>query len=85
MENAYSPGIMPARKIQTLNERWRSRIKASMIINRLQNNALGKLKKPMTPDQIRCAHILLAKALPDLKAIENTGVIDHHLEISWKS
>jgi hypothetical protein len=45
-----------------------------MLVNRLTNHALGKVK--MEPSQVRAIEILLRKALPDLQAIELAGGID---------
>jgi len=36
-------------------------------------------------DRIRVALALLAKRLPDLKAVEHTGQVDSTLTITWKS
>ena len=52
-----------------------------MIINRLNANALGKLAKPMTKEQIRSAEIVLKKVVPDLKAIEHSGPDGQQLQI----
>lgn len=43
-----------------------------MLINSLQNHALGK-KLYKRDSQVRAALGLLAKVMPDLKAIEHTG------------
>lgn len=51
----------------------RERIKTSQLLNRLQNNGLGKLKKEMTLGQIRSAVAVLNKAMPDLQRTELTG------------
>lgn len=51
----------------------RERIKATQILNRLQANALGELKVPMTDGQIKCAIALLKKTLPDLSTVEVKG------------
>ncbi len=36
-------------------------------------------------DRIRVALALLAKRLPDLKAVEHTGQVDTTITLSWKS
>jgi len=43
----------------------------------MNNNALGKLKKPMTADQIKCAVTLLSKTVPSLQAhqIDLSGAV----------
>lgn len=73
---------MPARKNRLeLDQSWRSKISTSMIINRLNANALGQLEKPMTKEQIRSAEIVLKKVVPDLKAIEHSGPDGGALEV----
>ena len=67
------------------SDEHRKKIDTSKLLCRLQNNALGKLQKPMTSEQIASARICLAKSVPDLKAVETTGEVDHKLEITWKS
>jgi hypothetical protein len=54
-----------------LDEGWREKIKAAMVINKLQDHVEGKIE--MTPTQITAAKILLAKVLPDLKQTELMG------------
>jgi hypothetical protein len=55
----------------------RLKIQTSQIINRLQDNALGKLKSEMTPGQIQSANILLKKSVPDLSSTENKTEVTH--------
>lgn len=64
---------MAARKHQAHHSAVRERIKVSQLLNRLQKNALGELDPPLTRDQIKCIEVLLAKAIPDLKAVEHSG------------
>lgn len=70
---------MAARISKKLTDEWRAKIKTSMLINRLNDNALGELETEMTTGQIRSAEILLKKTLPDLTsaddALENSGAI----------
>jgi hypothetical protein len=47
------------------------RIKTSMLINRLTNHALGKVK--LEASQVRAIEVLLRKSLPDLQAVELSG------------
>jgi hypothetical protein len=54
-----------------LTEAWREKIRASMLINRLQNHVSGRIE--MSPTQLRAAEILLKKRLPDLTSSELTG------------
>ncbi len=53
------------------DDTWRGRIKISMLINRLNDHAIGKVE--LTPSQIKSIEILLRKTIPDLKAIELYG------------
>lgn len=54
-----------------LSEAWREKIRTSMLVNRLQNHAAGRIE--MSATQIRAAEILLRKRLPDLSATELSG------------
>lgn len=56
-----------------LDESWRERIQTSMLINRLSDNALGKLEQEMSPSQVKSAEILLRKTAPDLSTVEMNG------------
>lgn len=56
--------------------RFRTRIRVGMLGKRLQDHALGLLEKPMDATQIRAAEILLKKAVPDLSAVEHSGVVE---------
>lgn len=49
----------------------RAKIKASQLVNALQNRALGKNK--MDAVAVQSARVLLAKVIPDMKAVEHTG------------
>jgi hypothetical protein len=69
---------MAARTRKILHDdETRAKIQASQLVNRLQDNALGKLKVEMTPGQVRSAEILLKKRLPDLTASENKTEVVH--------
>lgn len=59
---------MAVRKHLTQHQRTKDKIRTSQLITRLQSNALGKLKHPMTYEQIRCAEICISKTLPSLAA-----------------
>lgn len=52
-----------------LTDDWKAGIQASNIVTRLYKCSLGEVD--MTAEQLRAAQIVLAKILPDLKAIEN--------------
>ena len=60
-------------------EMVRQKIKASQLVNRLQNYALAKFTdkedapKLMSDGQVRAAMGLLAKCVPDLQRTEHTG------------
>jgi hypothetical protein len=63
---------VPARKnTPFLDDRWRQKIRAAMLINRLNDHAAGR--NEMTATQVRAAEILLKKVLPDLAAVEHNG------------
>jgi hypothetical protein len=59
----------------------RERIKTSMLINRLTNHALGKLK--LEASQVRAIEILLRKSLPDLQAVELSGGLGIKTHEEW--
>jgi hypothetical protein len=42
-----------------------------MLVNRLENHALGKVD--MTATQVQAARVLLNKTLPDLQAVQHSG------------
>jgi len=72
---------MAARKSTPfLDERWRQKIQASMLINRLTDHAAGR--NEMTATQVRAAEILLKKILPDLAAVEYSGETSVKYEVS---
>lgn len=54
----------------------RRRIRTGVLITKLKNHALGKCE--MTQTQVAAAKILLAKIVPDLRAIEHSGEVTHH-------
>ena len=64
---------MAARKRPGLSEATRERIRTSMLVNRLEKHALGKVD--MEPTQVRAIEVLLRKTLPDLSAVEHTGEV----------
>jgi hypothetical protein len=59
---------MAARKRRRLARKTCERIRTSMLVNRLQDYALGKCE--MTPTQVKAASAVLSKTLPDLKPIK---------------
>lgn len=76
---------LAARKVrQRLDDGWRQKIQASMIINRLSEHAIGSAE--MSATQVRAAEILLKKVLPDLQATQHSGdpanPVEHKHEIT---
>jgi hypothetical protein len=57
----------------------RKKISASHIILRLNKAFNGELA--LTDQQVSIGKIMLGKVLPDLKAIEHMGEIDHTLKV----
>jgi hypothetical protein len=63
---------MAARKVKTtLSEKWKDRIQATLIMNRLMDHVNGTLDLSAT--QIKSADILLKKIVPDLARTEHVG------------
>jgi hypothetical protein len=54
----------------------REKIRAAVILERLERQALGELEPPMTKDQITAAQIVLKKVIPDLQAMTVSGDAD---------
>jgi hypothetical protein len=50
-------------------DKTREKIKVTQIVNRLNNHVLAD-DDIMTPSQVNAARILLAKAIPDLQAVQ---------------
>jgi hypothetical protein len=75
MRGGYRPGS--GRKPGfTHSELTRERIRTGMLLNRLQNFVMGR-GPPMSPHQVTAALGLLAKTIPDLRAIEHAGETEH--------
>lgn len=51
----------------------RDKIRAAVILERLERQALGELEPPMTKDQLTAAQIVLRKVIPDLQAVTVSG------------
>lgn len=63
---------MAARKRKVeLSDNWKDGIRASVLMRRLYDNALGATS--MTSQQINSAKIVLSKLVPDLGRTEVTG------------
>lgn len=67
------------------DENTRKKIQASQLINRLTDHILSDGEK-MTASQVNAALGLLKKTLPDLKAIDISGDIEHsgEVKITWQ-
>jgi hypothetical protein len=50
---------------------WGDSIKTTLVLKKLHNHVL--IEPCMDASQVQAARILLAKTLPDLKAVEHTG------------
>lgn len=76
---------MAARLRAKHQDEVRTKIQASQLINRLQEQALGD-SDILTPNQIKAIEILLKKSLPDLSAVEYSGDKDNPLEhkVIWE-
>src|SRR5262245_10401018 len=59
----------------------REKIRASQLINRLQNHALGLLKPELTTSQVRAIEILLRKCVPDLVQTDISASIKHRFVV----
>lgn len=66
---------MAKRRTAWTPEKVRERIRVGVLVRRLQNHALGQLE--MTPTQIKAAEIVLRKAVPDMRATEHSGTVNH--------
>lgn len=64
---------MAARLRAKHQDEVRTKIQTSQLVNVLQNHALGKDKKEITPTRLKAIEILLRKSLPDLSSTELTG------------
>lgn len=71
---------MAARKHLSHDQKTRERIQTSQLINRLQDNAFGKVE--LTREQIRSIEILLKKSIPDLSAIDVSATVDGKLVVT---
>jgi hypothetical protein len=77
---------MAARKRKvTLNDDWKDKIRAGVLMARLLGHVEGDIE--MSATQIKAADILLKKIVPDLARTENTGPDGgpQELKITWQS
>lgn len=80
---------MAARKGQlteTKLDEMRRRIKATLILKKLEEHALGECE--MSATQVRAAETLLRKTMPDLQSIQHSGDADnpvnHSLTVQFR-
>jgi hypothetical protein len=71
---------MAVRKTLSHDTKTREKIQTSQLINRLQDNAFGKIE--LTAGQLRSIEVLLKKTLPDLQAIEHTGSVEQNVTVT---
>lgn len=74
---------MAARKQLWHPDEVRQKIQTSQLINRLTKHALSP-KPIMDASQVQAAKVLLAKAIPDLKAHEHSGPDGRPIEFVTK-
>lgn len=67
---------MAARKQLFHPDDVKAKIKTSQLLNRLQDNGLAD-QEFLTVGQIQSIRAVLAKVIPDVKAIEITGEVEH--------
>lgn len=73
---------MAARKQLFHPDEVKQKIKTSQLINRLQENALSEAEI-LTRGQIDSIKTLLAKVLPDQKAVEHSGEIKTKVKVTY--
>lgn len=66
---------MAARLNRRHQEMVREKIRASQLINALENHVLGRRK--MSSTQVTAALGLLRKIVPDMAMVEHTGEVEH--------
>ena len=71
-------GVKSLRKLRWTPEIVRGRIRAQMIVRKLQAHLLGKLE--LSGTQLRAADILLRKVLPDQTHVEHSGTLTQRAE-----
>lgn len=67
------------RKI-ALNDDWKARIRAGVIMDRLIKHVNGQIS--MEPTQVTAANILLRKIVPDLSATAVTGDLNVNVQLA---
>lgn len=53
-------------------------IQTTKLVKLLQDCAMGEVQ--LSPERIQCARILIAKTLPDQKAVEHSGAV----QVEWR-
>lgn len=71
---------MAARKKLMHSDKTRERIKASMLLNRLEKFVEGEVE--LSPAQVTAALGLLKKVVPDLQAVTLDGNVDHNVKVT---
>ena len=68
---------------RTGEDEVRQKIRTTQLLNRLQNNGLGKLKNPLSFGEIRSIEILLNKVIPNLTSVDQKGgvTINHIMRL----
>jgi hypothetical protein len=66
---------MGANRRKPYPEIGRQRIDAAKLLEKLKDHALGECE--MSATQVQAARILLGKVIPDMKAIEHSGEVEH--------
>jgi hypothetical protein len=64
-------------KLHPRDKCGRDKIRAGVILDRLQKCALGEIE--LTASQIQSAKILLAKVMPDLRASDINATVDNRV------
>jgi hypothetical protein len=64
---------MAARKTLSHLQATRDKIQTSMLINRLQDNAMGKIEPELSSGRIRSIEALINRTLPTLTATDLTS------------
>jgi len=68
---------LAARNKLSHDYKTREKIQTTQIVKRLHAHVLSETGDIMTVSQVNAARVLLNKTIPDLKAIEVQGELDH--------
>lgn len=72
---------MAARLRKTHQDDVRVKIQATQLINVLQNHALGKTKRELSPSRLKAIEILLRKSVPDLTQMDAAMMIEADMHV----